>query len=92
MSFTARMMWSTVAKDDRRPAAGERARWRAKLREGQVLASTLVGMDVDSTTRLARQSGFIVEVIISGMSFDRRMDRIRLFTGSHNIVTRATAG
>jgi hypothetical protein len=66
--------------------------WRAKLREGQVLASTLVGMDVDSATRLARQSGYVVEVISSCMSFDRRMDRIRLFTDSHDIVTRAKAG
>jgi hypothetical protein len=66
--------------------------WRAKLRERQVLASTLAGMDVDSATRLARQSGYVVEVITSGMSFDRRMDRIRLFTDGHDIVTRASAG
>ena len=81
-----------MATEDRRPAAGERAMWRAKLREGQDLASTLVGMDLDSATLLTRQRGYVVEVITSGMSFDRRMDRIRLFTDSHGIVTRANAG
>jgi hypothetical protein len=81
-----------VAREGRRPAGEDRAMWRAKLREGQILAPTLVGMDVDAATRFARQRGYVVEVITSAMSFDRRMDRIRLFTDSHDIVIRANAG
>lgn len=81
-----------MARKGRRPAAGERAMWRARLSEGNALASTLVGMDVASATRATRQSGYVVQVITSGFSFDRRLERTRLFSDSQDLVTRAHVG
>lgn len=66
--------------------------WRAKVRDGNAFASTLVGMDAHSAAELVRQRGYLVEVIASHFSFDRRMDRIRLVSDEHNIVTRAHVG
>jgi hypothetical protein len=81
-----------LAKEDRRPVAGERAMWRARLQDGNAVASGLVGMDVDPAAKLARQRGYVVEVITSHFSFDQRMDRMRLFSDSHNMVTQAHVG
>jgi hypothetical protein len=81
-----------VGRADHRPGAGERAVWRARLSEGNALASTLVGMDVAFATQLARQAGYVVEVITTGFTFDRRLDRIRLFSNSQDVVTRAHVG
>ncbi|MGH3318013.1 MAG: hypothetical protein ACRDO0_17870 [Nocardioidaceae bacterium] len=48
-------------------------------------------MDVAAATLLARQSGY-VDVITSGFTFDRRLDRIRLFSDGQDIATRAHVG